>query len=86
MCTSYFHLNYTFDYTPHILNMCNNERPYCSPQHVQSFVNDTWMERYAAPVDASTSMLIWSFVVSVFSLGAWAGAVHSGSLPVTYGR
>jgi hypothetical protein len=53
---------------------------------VQSFVNDTWMERYAAPVDASTSMLIWSFVVSVFSLGAWAGAVHSGSLPVTYGR
>ncbi|XP_056465502.1 solute carrier family 2, facilitated glucose transporter member 11-like [Gadus chalcogrammus] len=55
-------------------------------EHVQSFVNDTWMERYAAPVDASTSMLIWSFVVSVFSLGAWAGAVHSGSLPVTYGR
>ena len=66
--------------------MCNNARPSGFTQHVQSFVNETWMERYGAPVDPSSSMLIWSFVVSVFSLGAWAGAVHSGSLPVVYGR
>ncbi|XP_049441471.1 solute carrier family 2, facilitated glucose transporter member 11-like [Epinephelus fuscoguttatus] len=54
--------------------------------HVQSFVNDTWLSRYGAPVDDSTSQLIWSFIVAVLSLGAWAGAIHSGSLPVTYGR
>ncbi|KAL7406916.1 hypothetical protein ABVT39_000107 [Epinephelus coioides] len=54
--------------------------------HVQSFVNDTWLSRYGAPVDDSTNQLIWSFIVAVLSLGAWAGAIHSGSLPVTYGR
>nr|XP_033482356.1 solute carrier family 2, facilitated glucose transporter member 11-like [Epinephelus lanceolatus] len=54
--------------------------------HVQSFVNDTWLSRYGAPVEDSTNQLIWSFIVAVLSLGAWAGAIHSGSLPVTYGR
>ncbi|XP_076599487.1 solute carrier family 2, facilitated glucose transporter member 11-like [Chaetodon auriga] len=54
--------------------------------HVQSFVNHTWMLRYGAPVADSTNQLIWSFIVAVLSLGSWAGAVHSGSLPVTYGR
>ncbi|XP_070813789.1 solute carrier family 2, facilitated glucose transporter member 11-like [Chaetodon trifascialis] len=54
--------------------------------HVQSFVNHTWMLRYGAPVADSTNQLIWSFIVAVLSIGSWAGAVHSGSLPVTYGR
>ncbi|XP_021177257.2 solute carrier family 2, facilitated glucose transporter member 11 [Fundulus heteroclitus] len=54
--------------------------------HVRSFVNYTWMLRYGSPVDESANQLIWSFIVAVLSLGAWAGAVHSGSLPVTYGR
>ncbi|XP_037635573.1 solute carrier family 2, facilitated glucose transporter member 11-like [Sebastes umbrosus] len=54
--------------------------------HVQSFVNHTWLWRYGAPVDESSNQLIWSFIVAVLSLGAWAGAVHSGSLPVTHGR
>uniref|UniRef100_A0A3Q4C0Q1 Solute carrier family 2, facilitated glucose transporter member 5 n=1 Tax=Mola mola TaxID=94237 RepID=A0A3Q4C0Q1_MOLML len=54
--------------------------------HIQSFVNHTWMLRYGAPVSDSTNHLIWSFILAVLSLGAWAGAVHSGSLPVTYGR
>lgn len=56
------------------------------PQHIQSFVNCTWMLRYGVPVDESTNKLIWSFIVALMSLGAWAGAIHSGSLPVTYGR
>lgn len=55
-------------------------------QHVQSFVNKTWLFRYQTPLDDSANKLIWSFVVAVLSLGAWGGAVHSGSLPVTYGR
>ncbi|XP_044206104.1 solute carrier family 2, facilitated glucose transporter member 11-like [Thunnus albacares] len=54
--------------------------------HVQNFVNHTWMLRYGDPVDESTNQLIWSFIVAVLSLGAWIGAIHSGSLPVTYGR
>lgn len=63
----------------------------CSPlthstQHVQDFVNRTWMCRYGVPVASSTKQLIWSFMLAVLSLGAWAGALHSGTLPVTYGR
>ncbi|XP_075893472.1 solute carrier family 2, facilitated glucose transporter member 5-like isoform X2 [Nelusetta ayraudi] len=54
--------------------------------HVQSFVNRTWMCRYGVPVANSTQQFIWSFILAVLSLGAWAGAIHSGSLPVTYGR
>ncbi|CAI5687340.1 unnamed protein product [Oreochromis niloticus] len=54
--------------------------------HIQSFVNYTWMMRYNTPVHESTNQLIWSFIVAVLSLGCWAGVVHSGSLPVTYGR
>ncbi|XP_071383050.1 solute carrier family 2, facilitated glucose transporter member 11-like [Centroberyx affinis] len=55
-------------------------------EHVQSFVNQTWLQRYEVPVEDSTNLLIWSFIVAIFSLGAWAGAIHSGSLPVTHGR
>ncbi|XP_037535712.1 solute carrier family 2, facilitated glucose transporter member 11-like [Nematolebias whitei] len=55
-------------------------------EHIQSFVNFTWILRYGTPVAESTNQLIWSFIVALMSLGAWAGAIHSGSLPVTYGR
>lgn len=55
-------------------------------QHIQSFVNHTWMSRYGVPVAESANQLIWSFILAVLSLGAWAGAIHSGSLPVAYGR
>ncbi|XP_076012961.1 solute carrier family 2, facilitated glucose transporter member 5-like [Genypterus blacodes] len=55
-------------------------------EHIQSFVNHTWLQRYEGPVSDSTNQLIWSFIVAVLSLGAWAGAIHSGSLPVKYGR
>ncbi|KAI1900619.1 hypothetical protein AGOR_G00051790 [Albula goreensis] len=55
-------------------------------EHIQSFVNTTWLGRYEVPVEESTKMLIWSFIVSVFSLGAWLGAIHGGRLPVVYGR
>ena len=55
-------------------------------QHIQGFVNQTWLGRYGVPVEDSTNMLIWSFIVSVFSLGGWLGAIHSGSLPAVHGR
>ncbi|XP_020789909.1 solute carrier family 2, facilitated glucose transporter member 11-like [Boleophthalmus pectinirostris] len=55
-------------------------------EHIQSFVNYTWMWRYGSPVEDSSNQLIWSFIVAVLSLGAWAGAIHSGSFPVKYGR
>ncbi|XP_030634290.1 solute carrier family 2, facilitated glucose transporter member 11-like [Chanos chanos] len=55
-------------------------------KHIQNFVNETWLGRYGVAVGDSTNTLIWSFIVSVCSLGGWLGAIHSGSLPVKYGR
>ncbi|KAJ8285610.1 hypothetical protein GJAV_G00028830 [Gymnothorax javanicus] len=58
-----------------------------SPEgHIQSFVNRTWLWRYGVPVEESTEKMIWSSIVSLFCLGAWIGAIHSGSLSVVYGR
>ncbi|XP_068170839.1 solute carrier family 2, facilitated glucose transporter member 11-like [Antennarius striatus] len=54
--------------------------------HVQKFVNQTWILRYGVPVPDSSNQLIWSFIASVFSLGALAGALTSGKLAVRYGR
>ncbi|XP_068172244.1 solute carrier family 2, facilitated glucose transporter member 11-like [Antennarius striatus] len=55
-------------------------------QYVQKFVNQTWILRYGAPVPDSTNQLIWSFMVSLFSLGALAGALTSGQFAVRFGR
>ncbi|XP_053723771.1 solute carrier family 2, facilitated glucose transporter member 11-like [Synchiropus splendidus] len=55
-------------------------------EYVRNFINRTWLRRNDRPVDEATSQLLWSFIVAVLSLGAWAGAIHSGSLPVKYGR
>lgn len=55
-------------------------------QHIQRFVNHTWMQRYEVPLSDSSSQLIWSFILAVLSLGGWAGTIHGGRLPVVYGR
>ncbi|KAJ8263130.1 hypothetical protein COCON_G00155870 [Conger conger] len=57
-----------------------------SEEHIQRFVNQTWLWRYEVPLEESTEKLIRSSMVSLLSLGAWLGAVHSGSLSVVYGR
>ncbi|XP_068598177.1 solute carrier family 2, facilitated glucose transporter member 11-like [Brachionichthys hirsutus] len=54
--------------------------------YVQKFVNQTWISRYGVPVTDSTNQLIWSFIVSVFSLGCLVGALTSGKLAVMFGR
>ena len=59
--------------------------PFCL-QHIQSFVNQTWLGRYEVPVGESTNTLLWSFIVSTSSLGGLVGAIHCGSLSVKYGR
>ncbi|XP_006640470.2 solute carrier family 2, facilitated glucose transporter member 11-like [Lepisosteus oculatus] len=53
---------------------------------IQNFVNQTWKDRYGEPADESTVKLIWSFIMSIFSLGGWLGAINSGKIPVIYGR
>ncbi|XP_066465820.1 solute carrier family 2, facilitated glucose transporter member 11 [Tiliqua scincoides] len=53
---------------------------------IQAFVNETWLERTNAPLEASTVTLVWSFVVSVYSLGGLAGALLAGPMAIKLGR
>ncbi|KAL2090971.1 hypothetical protein ACEWY4_013234 [Coilia grayii] len=55
-------------------------------KHIQNFVNQTWLGRYGVPVGESTSILIWSFMVSTLCVGGLAGSFHGRTLPVKYGR
>ncbi|CAG06930.1 unnamed protein product, partial [Tetraodon nigroviridis] len=55
-------------------------------EYIQRFVNHTWMQRYNAPLSDSNIQLIWSFILAVLSVGGWIGAMHSGRIPVVYGR
>lgn len=54
--------------------------------HIQSFINDTYMERWGTGLDTSQVTLIWTFIVSAFSLGGLAGALLAGPMAVRYGR
>uniref|UniRef100_H3A0N7 Major facilitator superfamily (MFS) profile domain-containing protein n=2 Tax=Latimeria chalumnae TaxID=7897 RepID=H3A0N7_LATCH len=54
--------------------------------YIQSFINDTWMERYGKPVEAKTVKLIWSIIVSIFSAGGVVGVLSTRYLAVKYGR
>uniref|UniRef100_A0A8C9WFF7 Solute carrier family 2, facilitated glucose transporter member 5 n=1 Tax=Scleropages formosus TaxID=113540 RepID=A0A8C9WFF7_SCLFO len=57
-----------------------------SPQHICTFINDTWRERRGTRLEAYQVTLIWSFVVSVFSLGGLLGSLLAGPLAVRFGR
>ncbi|XP_058850627.1 solute carrier family 2, facilitated glucose transporter member 11-like, partial [Acipenser ruthenus] len=54
--------------------------------HIQRFVNETWLKRYGTPMAESTIKLIWSIIVSIYSIGAVLGSISSGQLSVKYGR
>uniref|UniRef100_A0A8C9TEW2 Solute carrier family 2, facilitated glucose transporter member 5 n=1 Tax=Scleropages formosus TaxID=113540 RepID=A0A8C9TEW2_SCLFO len=54
--------------------------------HICTFINDTWRERRGTRLEAYQVTLIWSFVVSVFSLGGLLGSLLAGPLAVRFGR
>ncbi|XP_042323560.1 solute carrier family 2, facilitated glucose transporter member 11-like [Sceloporus undulatus] len=54
--------------------------------YIKAFINDTWVERYNAPVDEERLMLLWSFIVSIFSIGGLIGSWSSGYLSAKYGK
>lgn len=54
--------------------------------YIQSFVNDTYWERWGARLDAPKITLVWTFIVSAFSLGGLVGAILAGPMAVRFGR
>ncbi|XP_034983626.2 solute carrier family 2, facilitated glucose transporter member 11-like [Zootoca vivipara] len=53
---------------------------------VKKFINDTWLERYNTPIDDQSLMLLWSFTVSIFSIGGLTGTCLSGYLSAKCGK
>ncbi|TDH12861.1 hypothetical protein EPR50_G00050210 [Perca flavescens] len=54
--------------------------------HVQNFINQTWRERYQTDISADVLTLLWSTVVSIFTIGGLLGVTVGGTLSVKLGR
>uniref|UniRef100_A0A8C6P0B4 Solute carrier family 2 member 3a n=1 Tax=Nothobranchius furzeri TaxID=105023 RepID=A0A8C6P0B4_NOTFU len=55
-------------------------------QKLRSFFNDTWMERYGEPISPGICTIVWSFAVSVFSVGGMVGSFSVGVMADRFGR
>uniref|UniRef100_G3N9C5 Solute carrier family 2, facilitated glucose transporter member 5 n=1 Tax=Gasterosteus aculeatus aculeatus TaxID=481459 RepID=G3N9C5_GASAC len=53
---------------------------------IQTFVNETFLERWDIQLKDYQVTLIWSIIVSIFSLGGFAGSLIAGPMTIRYGR
>ncbi|XP_060951257.1 solute carrier family 2, facilitated glucose transporter member 11-like [Limanda limanda] len=54
--------------------------------YIQSFINETYMERWGKGLDVPQVTLVWTLIVSFFSLGGLVGALLAGPMAVHFGR
>ncbi|KAI3364746.1 hypothetical protein L3Q82_000959 [Scortum barcoo] len=54
--------------------------------YIQSFINETYAERWGVGLDTPQVTLIWTLIVSAFLLGGLFGALLAGPLAVRFGR
>ncbi|XP_040010798.1 solute carrier family 2, facilitated glucose transporter member 11b [Xiphias gladius] len=55
-------------------------------KYVQNFINQTWRERYQTDISENVLTLLWSTIVSIFTLGGLIGTTIGGTLSVKLGR
>ncbi|KAG8146488.1 hypothetical protein E2320_012808 [Naja naja] len=53
---------------------------------IQSFINETWLDRTGATLEGKMITLVWSFIVSVYPLGGLVGALIAAPMAVKMGR
>uniref|UniRef100_A0A674B790 Solute carrier family 2, facilitated glucose transporter member 5 n=1 Tax=Salmo trutta TaxID=8032 RepID=A0A674B790_SALTR len=53
---------------------------------VQNFINQTWLERYEENISEQYLTLLWSSIVSIFTIGGFIGATIGGTLAIRFGR
>uniref|UniRef100_A0A670ZVP7 Solute carrier family 2 member 11 n=1 Tax=Pseudonaja textilis TaxID=8673 RepID=A0A670ZVP7_PSETE len=53
---------------------------------IQSFINETWLDRTGAALEGKMITLVWSFIVSVYPLGGLVGALIAAPMAVKMGR
>lgn len=54
--------------------------------YVQTFINDSYTERWGYGLESTQVTLVWTFIVSAFSLGGLFGALLAGPLSIRLGR
>lgn len=54
--------------------------------YIQSFINHTYVERWGRGLDSSQVTVLWTLIVSAFSLGGLLGALLAGPMAVRFGR
>ncbi|XP_061564243.1 solute carrier family 2, facilitated glucose transporter member 11-like [Cololabis saira] len=54
--------------------------------YIQGFINDTYLERWGTGLDTPQVTLVWTVIVSAFSLGGLCGALLAGPMAVKFGR
>ncbi|KAJ8384276.1 hypothetical protein AAFF_G00207370 [Aldrovandia affinis] len=58
-----------------------------APQKIiESFLNDTWFDRYAEPIPSSYRTSLWSISVAIFSVGGIFGSFSVGLFVNRFGR
>ncbi|XP_013869860.1 solute carrier family 2, facilitated glucose transporter member 11 [Austrofundulus limnaeus] len=55
-------------------------------KYVQDFINVTWTERYQSHISENGLTLLWSTIVSIFTLGGFTGVLIGSTLSVKLGR
>lgn len=55
-------------------------------QPIQNFINQTWLGRYETDIPEHMLTLLWSIIVSIFTLGGLIGASFGGNLATKLGR
>uniref|UniRef100_A0A667YEW7 Major facilitator superfamily (MFS) profile domain-containing protein n=1 Tax=Myripristis murdjan TaxID=586833 RepID=A0A667YEW7_9TELE len=54
--------------------------------YIQGFINDTYVERWGTGLDTPQVTLVWTLIVSAFSLGGLVGSLLAGPMAVRFGR
>ncbi|KAM9774030.1 solute carrier family 2, facilitated glucose transporter member 11-like [Syngnathus typhle] len=54
--------------------------------YIQMFINNTYAERWGSGLESTHVTLVWTLIVSAFSLGGLLGALLAGPMAVRLGR
>ncbi|XP_062859472.1 solute carrier family 2, facilitated glucose transporter member 11-like [Trichomycterus rosablanca] len=54
--------------------------------YIQKFINETCVDRWGTALDSNQVVLIWTFIVSAFSLGGLLGSLLAGPMAIRFGR
>uniref|UniRef100_A0A3Q2CR87 Major facilitator superfamily (MFS) profile domain-containing protein n=1 Tax=Cyprinodon variegatus TaxID=28743 RepID=A0A3Q2CR87_CYPVA len=54
--------------------------------YIQTFINETFLQRWDFQLEDYQVTLVWTIIVSIFSLGGFAGALIAGPMTIRFGR